>query len=226
MTRDPVCDMPVEPVTSLSARAGEETFFFCSEYCQRYFLGHPDLMHERRARASAEDDPASRRLAYFSMEVGLDDLLPTYSGGLGVLAGDTLRSFADLRLPVVGVSLLYGKGYFRQTIDADGNQQESAVEWDPMELVRPLSALVQVTIANHLVAIRAFQWSVEGSSGYSVPLLLLDTNLEENSPADRELTAFLYGGDERYRLSQEIVLGIGGVRMLRALGYMACAGFT
>ena len=225
MTRDPVCDMPVEPGTSLSARAGEETFYFCSEYCHRYFLGHSDLVREGRARAPAQDNPASRRLAYFSMEVGLDERLPTYSGGLGVLAGDTLRSFADMRLPVVGVSLLYGKGYFRQTIDADGNQRESAVEWDPMELARPLSALVQVTIANHLVAIRAFQWSVEGSSGYSVPLLLLDTNLEENSPADRELTAFLYGGDERYRLSQEIVLGIGGVRMLRALGYAGVRRF-
>jgi alpha-glucan phosphorylases len=142
-----------------------------------------------------------------------------------VLAGDALASFADLRLPVVGVTLLYAKGYFRQTIDAEGNQRESAVEWDPMAVVRPLPALVSVTIANRQVAIRACQYDVKGSSGYSVPLLLLDTNVPENSPPDRELTASLYGGDERYRLSQEIVLGIGGVRMLRALGYTGVRRF-
>jgi starch phosphorylase len=214
---DPVCGMPVDPASGRSASYEGRMFFFCSEYCRRFFVADP-ARYTRQPLAPPED-PASRRVAYFSMEVGLDDRLPIYSGGLGVLAGDTLRSFADLRLPIVGVTLLYAKGYFRQTIDAEGNQRESAVEWDPMAVVRPLPALVSVTIANRSVAIRACQWDVKGSSGYTVPLLLLDTNLPENSPPDRELTASLYGGDERYRLSQEMVLGIGGVRMLRALGY-------
>ena len=222
---DPVCGMPVDPASGRSASHQERTFFFCSEYCRRFFLAHPDRYAGEPVAGDASEELASRRLAYFSMEVGLDDRLPTYSGGLGVLAGDTLRSFADLRLPVVGVTLLYAKGYFRQTIDAEGNQQESAVQWDPMEVVRPLPALVRVTVANRQVAIRACQYDVEGSSGYSVPLLLLDTNVPENSQPDRELTALLYGGDERYRLSQEIVLGIGGIRMLRALGYTGILRF-
>lgn len=222
---DPVCDMPVDPASGRSVGHEGRTLYFCSEYCQRFFLAHPDRYAEEPRAADASEDPASRRVAYFSMEVGLDDRLPIYSGGLGVLAGDSLRSFADLRLPVVGVTLLYAKGYFRQTIDAEGNQHESAVEWDPMAVVRPLPALVSVTVANRQVAIRACQYDVRGSSGRSVPLLLLDTNVPENSPPDRELTAVLYGGDERYRLSQEIVLGIGGVRMLRALGYTGVRRF-
>jgi starch phosphorylase len=222
---DPVCGMPVDPASGRSSSHQGRTFFFCSEYCRNFFLAHPDRYGGEPPAVGASEDPATRRLAYFSMEVGLDDRLPTYSGGLGVLAGDTLASFADLRLPVVGVTLLYAKGYFRQTIDAEGNQRESAVEWDPMAVVRPLPAVVSVTIANRSVAIRACQWDVKGSSGYAVPLLLLDTNVPENSPADRELTAVLYGGDERYRLSQEIVLGIGGVRILRALGYTGVRRF-
>ncbi len=222
---DPVCGMPVDPMSGRSAGHQGRTFFFCSEYCRSFFLAHPDRYGGERQASDASEEPASRRVAYFSMEVGLDDRLPIYSGGLGVLAGDALASFADLRLPVVGVTLLYAKGYFRQTIDAEGNQRESAVEWDPMAVVRPLPALVSVTIANRQVAIRACQYDVKGSAGYSVPLLLLDTNVPENLPADRELTASLYGGDERYRLSQEIVLGIGGVRMLRALGYTGVRRF-
>jgi glycogen phosphorylase len=227
MTRgahDPVCGMPVDPASRSASHEGR-TFFFCSEYCRGYFLAHPERYRGEPRAADASEDPALRRIAYFSMEVGLDDRLPVYSGGLGVLAGDALRSFADLRLPVVGVTLLYAKGYFRQTIDAEGNQRESAVEWDPMEVVRPLPATVHATVANRSVAIRACQWDVKGSSGYTVPLVLLDTNVPENSAADRELTAFLYGGDERYRLSQEIVLGIGGVRMLHALGYTGIRRF-
>ncbi len=224
--RDPVCGMPVDPAGARSAGDGGRTFFFCSEYCRGYFLAHPSRYGGGEAPAgAAPEDPASRRVAYFSMEVGIDDRLPIYGGGLGVLAGDALRSFADLKMPVVGVTLLYAKGYFRQTIDADGNQREGPVEWDPMAVVRPLPALVHVAIAGRAVAVRASRWDVKGDSGYFVPLLLLDTNVPENSAADRELTAFLYGGDERYRLSQEIVLGIGGVRMLRALGYTGVRRF-
>jgi glycogen phosphorylase len=170
-------------------------------------------------RPDSEEDPAECRIAYFSMEVGIDERLPIYSGGLGVLAGDTLRSFADLRFRAVGVSLLYSKGYFRQILDTAGNQTEEPVTWRPPEVVRELAGRVTVTIEGRAVGIRAWQYDVTGLTGHVVPLLLLDTNLEENRPDDREITARLYGGDDRYRLCQEIVLGVGGIRMLRALGY-------
>jgi len=159
-------------------------------------------------------------IAYFSMEICLDQAIPTYSGGLGVLAGDTLRSAADLRLPVVGVTLLHRTGYFRQHIDAEGNQSESAVEWKPEELLQELPERTTVTIEGREVQVRAFRYLVRGVTGHDVPVLLLDTALPENAEQDRTLTNALYGGDARYRLSQEIVLGMGGAQMLR------CAGFT
>jgi starch phosphorylase len=163
--------------------------------------------------------PAERRIAYFSMEVGLDEALPIYAGGLGVLAADTLRSFADLRLPAVGVSLLYTAGYFRQVLDGDGNQQELPVAWDPATVCRLLDAHVALRVANRPVLVRAWQHDVVGAGGYVVPLVLLDTDFAANDPAARALTRTLYGGGPRERLGQEMVLGIGGVRMLRALGY-------
>jgi starch phosphorylase len=159
-------------------------------------------------------------IAYFSMEICLDQAIPTYSGGLGVLAGDTLRSAADLELPVVGVTLLHRKGYFRQHVDAAGNQSESAVEWRPEELLRELPERTSVVIEGRDVQVRAFRYAVRGVTGHEVPVLLLDTALPENSEEDRRLTDSLYGGDARYRLQQEIVLGMGGAQMLR------CAGFT
>jgi len=161
----------------------------------------------------------ARRIAYFSMEVGLDARIPTYSGGLGILAGDTLKSCADLKIPVVGVTLLYRKGYFTQKIDAQGLQREEPVVWNPDELCRPLDPMVSVMVGGRQVTIRAYQYDVRGISGYHVPLLFLDTAVDENAPADRDLTSSLYGGDDRYRLAQEMILGVGGVRMLRALGY-------
>jgi starch phosphorylase len=118
---------------------------------------------ERPPDAAAEAAP-SPRLAYFSMEVAIDERLPIYSGGLGVLAADTLRSLADLRLPAVGVSLLYARGYFRQTLDGSGNQREAPVEWDPMAVVRPLPARVGVTIGNRSVLLRACQYDVKGTT--------------------------------------------------------------
>src|SRR6266511_441418 len=158
-------------------------------------------------------------IAYFSMEVGLDSAIPTYSGGLGVLAGDTLRAAADLGLPLVAVTLLHRKGYFRQHLDAAGNQSESPAVWSPEEVLEPLQPRVAVTIEGALVRVCAWRYLVRGVFGHTVPVYFLDTALEENSPWSQTLTDHLYGGDMRYRLCQEVVLGLGGVALLRALGY-------
>ncbi len=159
------------------------------------------------------------RVAYFSMEIGLDPAMPTYSGGLGILAGDTLRAAADLGIPMVGVTLLHRKGYFRQNLDAKGNQSESVFEWYPEEFLEPLRPRISLTIEGRTVQVRPWLYTVHGISGQRVPVYFLDTALEENNSWDRRLTDYLYGGDERYRLCQEAVLGLGGVAMLRALGY-------
>ena len=158
-------------------------------------------------------------VAYFSMEIALDPNIPTYSGGLGVLAGDTLRSFADLGVPVVAVTLLYRKGYFRQQLDGAGNQSEQPVRWDPAQMLEEMPGRTQVTVEGRPVSVRAWQYTVQGITGEIVPVYLLDTDLPENSPQDRTLTDHLYGGDDRYRLAQEIVLGFGGLDMLRKLGH-------
>ena len=158
-------------------------------------------------------------IAYFSMEVGLEQEVPTYSGGLGILAGDTLKSCADLQLPVVGVTLLHENGYFIQKLDQDGNQTEEPVNWDPSNCMNLLPYTVKVKISGRDVAIRAWRYMIQGVTGATVPVYFLDTNMEENHPEDRIITAQLYGGDNEYRLIQEAVLGIGGVRMLRAMGY-------
>lgn len=159
------------------------------------------------------------RVAYFSMEIALRSEIPTYAGGLGVLAGDMIRSAADLMLPMVAVSLISRAGYFLQTIDAQGHQSETADNWNPDEWIKPLDAKVAVSIDNHPVWIGAWLYQIEGLSGGVQPVLLLDTDLNENSPEDRELTHYLYGGDTTYRLKQEIILGVGGVRILQALGF-------
>ena len=153
------------------------------------------------------------------MEIALDERFSTYSGGLGILAGDTLRSAADLGLPMVAVTLAYPNGYFRQTIDANGAQHESPDTWSPAKLLKPVVSRVHVEIEGRTVRIAAWRFDVVGVNHDIVPAYLLDTDLEENAPEDRLITATLYGGDARYRLAQEIVLGIGGGRMLEALGY-------
>jgi starch phosphorylase len=159
------------------------------------------------------------------MEVGLETAMPTYSGGLGVLAGDTLRSAADLGVPMVGVSLLHRKGYFRQQLDARGNQTESSASWSPNELLEALPARASVTVEGRSVALRVWQYLVRGVSGQTVPVYFLDTALEQNNPWDQTLTDHLYGGDQRYRLCQEVVLGMGGLAMLRALGHQDLSTF-
>lgn len=159
------------------------------------------------------------QVAYFSMEIGLDPLMPTYAGGLGVLAGDTLRSAADLDLPMVGVTLLHRRGYFYQRLDRTGLQSEESVAWTVHDFLDPLDHRVPVEIEGRTVQIRAWRYLVKGMSGHVLPVYLLDTDLPDNSPFDRSITDTLYGGDAYYRLCQEVVLGFGGLAMLRALGY-------
>jgi starch phosphorylase len=153
------------------------------------------------------------------MDVAVDSQIPTYSGGLGVLAGDMLRSAADLEISLVAVSLVHRKGYFDQRLDAHGNQLESPAEWSPETHLERLASRVTVTLEGRDVHVGAWQYLFKGITGHRVPLIFLDTDLEENSPADRGLTDFLYGGDQRYRLCQEIILGLGGIAMLREIGY-------
>ena len=159
------------------------------------------------------------RIAYFSMEIALRDDIPTYSGGLGVLAGDTVRSAVDLDVPFVAVSLVSRAGYFRQQIDAMGRQVEQPDVWDPANCATPSEAKIVVLIEGREVWVRSWAHVVQGHRGGEQPVLLLDTDLDENQPEDRTITHYLYGGDEAYRLKQEIVLGIGGVRLLFALGF-------
>ena len=159
------------------------------------------------------------QIAYFSMEVGLDSALPTYSGGLGILAGDTLRAAADLGLPMIGITLLHRQGYFRQRLDDAGNQFESRAAWSFEEVLEPMVPRAFVPIAGRAVMVRAWRYIVRGVFGHTVPVYLLDTHLGENEPWEQSLTDALYDGDARHRLCQEIVLGMGGVAMLDALGH-------
>jgi glycogen phosphorylase len=167
---------------------------------------------------SYEKTPNAGQVAYFSMEIAIRPQMPTYSGGLGVLAGDTLRSAADLSIPLVAFSLLHRKGYFQQHLDGAGVQSEEVQPWNATDYCTEEPARVTVAIEGRTVAVRAWRYDMEGRFGHVVPIYLLDTDLEENSGWDRGLTDHLYGGDTNYRLQQEIVLGMGGVRMAKALG--------
>jgi len=160
-----------------------------------------------------------RLVAYFSMEIALENAMPSYSGGLGVLAGDTIRAAADLRLPMVAISLLYRKGYFTQRLADDGSQTEEAVEWRMEDFLQEEPARASLPLENRRVELRCWKYDVKGVRGFEVPVYFLDAHLPSNAEADRNLTGSLYGGDSYYRLCQEVLLGIGGVRMLRALGY-------
>jgi starch phosphorylase len=161
----------------------------------------------------------NQTVAYFSMEIGLDESIHTYSGGLGVLAGDTLRAAADLKVPMVAVTLLYRKGYFRQKLEADGWQREEPTDWIPEEILEEMPQRTSVTIEGRTVQLRCWKYEVKGVTGSIVPVYFLDAHLPENPDSDCTLTDFLYGGFDHYRLSQEVILGIGGVRMLREMGY-------
>ncbi|MBN2560958.1 MAG: alpha-glucan family phosphorylase [Phycisphaerae bacterium] len=158
------------------------------------------------------------KVAYFSMEIGLDPAIPTYRGDLGMLAGDSLRAAADLRLPMIAVTLVHRRGYFYQRLDAEGVQTEEPVDWALDDYLKPLEPRATVTLEGRPVQIAAWQFDIVGAAGFTVPVVLLDTDLPENAEGDRAITHYRYGGDARYRLLQEVVLGVGGLRMLRSLG--------
>ena len=169
--------------------------------------------------ASLQCDGNDGLVAYFSMEIAVSPAIPTYSGGLGVLAGDTLRAAADMGLPLIAVTLAHRLGYFRQHLDAKGIQTGESQPWSPESILASEAPVVTVIIEDRPVAIRAWRYDLEGVTGHTIPIYFLDTNLEQNDPRDRVLTDHLYGGDGDYRLRQEAVLGMGGVRILAALDY-------
>ncbi len=160
-----------------------------------------------------------QKIAYFSMEIGLNSSIPTYAGGLGTLAGDAIRSCADLKIPLVAVTLISRKNYFRQKLDPNGRQTEYPNEWFPENLMTLLPNEVNVQIEGRTVKVRAWLYKYQSVTGGVVPVLFLDTDFDLNQQQDREITYYLYGGNERYRLKQEAILGFGGVRMLDALGF-------
>src|SRR4030042_4390870 len=159
------------------------------------------------------------KIAYFSMEIGIDENIPSYSGGLGILSGDTIKSCADLNVPVVGITLLSENGYFYQKLDENGNQIELTMQFSISNFLQELPSNTTVEVEGRYVKVRPWLYQYRGVGGYIVPVFFLDTNVVGNADQDRQLTKYLYGGDNKYRLAQEIILGIGGVRILRDLGY-------
>jgi glycogen phosphorylase len=167
---------------------------------------------------SYEKFPSSGLVGYFSMEIAIHPSMPTYSGGLGMLAGDTLRSAADLGVPLVAFTLAHRKGYFQQHLNGTGDQTEDVQPWNPSDFCKEESARITVSVEDRVVTVRSWRYDLVGRYGHIVPIYLLDTDLDGNSGWDRGLTDHLYGGDTNYRLQQEIVLGMGGARMASALG--------
>jgi starch phosphorylase len=167
----------------------------------------------------------SQKIAYFSMEVGIDAKVSTYSGGLGILAGDTLKTSADMALPYVGVTLLTRKGYFRQSINKHGQQVEKPQVWPVDKQLKKCKPTITLKLDGHPFKVRAWCYEAKGLTGHVVPVYYLDTDIAGNPPELRTLSHHLYGGDNRYRLMQEWVLGAGGVKMLRALGYDSLSCF-
>ena len=159
------------------------------------------------------------RVAYLTMEIGLRAEMHTYSGGLGILAGDIARSAADLRLPMVFVTLASREGYLRQGLDAEGRQVDHADPWEPSDWATPLDATVTIQLEGRSVRIRSWLYEVTSPSGDTVPVLLLDTDVPENDAQDRSITGRLYGGGELERIKQEAVLGFGADLVLRELGF-------
>ncbi|MGE3841889.1 MAG: alpha-glucan family phosphorylase [Vicinamibacterales bacterium] len=217
---DPVCGMPVTD-TGAEAEWEGTRYWFCSEFCRQQFLRRPFAYTDVPPGAAARpQDWSTRRVAYFSMEIALANSIPTYAGGLGVLAGDTVRSCADLGVPVVAVSLVHRRGYFRQEL-RDGGQVEHEARWVPEDLLSEVGPHVHVELEGRRLRIRGWRFDVTGASGHVVPVVLLDTDVPDNVVDDRRLTDRLYGGNDRDRLMQEVVLGVGGMRLLQAVG---CTG--
>ncbi len=175
--------------------------------------------------ATAAGAPLPHQIAYFSPEFGITEVLPQYSGGLGILAGDHLKAASDLGVPIIGVGLLYGAGYFAQSLNADGGQHETYPHHDPdgMPLTRLIDAAGEaVLVSIDLPEDRVLHAQVWHAQVGRVPLLLLDSDVESNSPALRTVTDRLYGGGKDHRIAQELLLGVGGVRAIRA--YCAVTG--
>jgi glycogen phosphorylase len=162
---------------------------------------------------------AEASVGYFSMEIALEDALPSYCGGLGVLAGDHLRAAADLGLRVVGVTLLYRSGYFHQSFGPEGDQREEPVRWSPEDWLEPLEVSTSVVLAGRAVKVRPWCRWIVGRGGHRVPVLFLDTDVEGNDAADRAIADQLYGGSPEHRLRQEAILGLGGPPVLEQLGF-------
>jgi len=167
--------------------------------------------------SSPAPDLSRRSIVYFSMEIALSPSVPTYSGGLGMLAGDTLRSAADTSAPMIAISLVHRRGYFRQQLSDVGQQSEVDVPWSP-ETLPSAGHTIALTMQNRQILIRAWRFDVVGTTGHVVPVYLLDSDVEGNDAWDRRLTDHLYGGDTYYRLCQETILGLGGIALLQALG--------
>ncbi len=203
--RCPVCGIQIDAdlatkIEVASDSFGGKKYCFCSENCRHHF----------------QEDP---RIAYFSMEIGISSKMPTYSGGLGILAGDIVKSSADLRLQMVAITLASRKGYFRQKLTEQGDQLEFPDEWDPAKTLTRMPNIVTVNIEGRQVKVQAWLYEYQSITGGMVPILFLDTDMEENVAEDRRITDSLYGGDKIYRLKQEIVLGIGGTKLLKSLPF-------
>lgn len=166
-----------------------------------------------------KNDAAMRRIAYFSMEIGAHSDIPTYSGGLGVLAGDTIRSAADLEIPMVAVTLCYDKGYFFQIINGDGYQVEHEIRWDFSDTFDLLPKIIDLEIQGKKVKLGAWKYEVKGEHGWTIPVYLLDTDVEGNEQWQRNFTHVLYDSTPFQRIVQEVILGIGGAKLLEELGY-------
>ena len=215
---NPVALLNEMPLATLERRAGELVLHGRINYAYRRQQEY--LQSDRTWGATYAGVLRPRPVAYFSAEFGIHESLPVYSGGLGVLSGDHIKSASDLDIPLIGIGLFYGQGYFRQRLDKNSWQQEEYLQTDlsrlPMELAIGTSGQpVNVQIETRSGCIRAKVWRLKVGR---CDLLLLDSNVEGNAPEDRELTSRLYGGDGRIRIRQELLLGVGGFRALKAMG--------
>jgi starch phosphorylase len=218
LNHNPIALLSEIPLAAVERRAQELVLHSRVNYAFRRKREYLDADHTWGARHAGILRP--RPVAYFSAEFGLHESLPVYSGRLGVLAGDHIKSASDLGIPLVGIGLFYGQGYFRQRLDKNGWQQEEYLQTDvshmPMEpAIGTKGEPVTVQIETRSGSIRAKVWRLKVGR---CALLLLDSNVEGNAPEDRELTARLYGGDDRFRIRQELLLGVGGFRALKAMG--------
>ena len=160
------------------------------------------------------------KVAYISMEIGMDSNIPTYSGGLGVLAGDTVRSAADLEIPMVGICLCYSSGYFYQLFNEHGEQKEKEIEWSFFYEFEKVEKPITLKIENKEVKISAWLYRVIGQSGHVLPIYLLTTDIDGNEDWMKNMTGSLYDSTSRWnRIVQEMILGIGGVKLLKSMGY-------